>query len=90
MQWIGEFSAVQRAELQELEEMKKLIVSMGGNIDTIGKTNEQIMDIVTQVDQKLQKVLEDKSEVRQSCRLSFMMIYLEWDYRFYKTNAQRQ
>ena len=64
MQWIGEFSAVQRNELQELEAMKKLILGLSGNVDAIGKTNEQVKDMVGQVDKKLQKILEDKSEVR--------------------------
>ena len=63
MQWIGEFSAVQRTELRELEEMKKLMISLNGNLDVIGKTNEQVRVMVSQMDEKLQKVLEDKSEV---------------------------
>ena len=64
MQWTNEFSAVQHAELRELEDMKKLIIGLSGNVDAIGKSNEQVKDMVSQVDQKLQKVLEEKSEVR--------------------------
>ena len=63
MQWIGEFSAVQGAELRELEEMKKLIVGLSGNVDMIGKTNDEVKVMVSQLDAKLQKVLDDNTEV---------------------------
>ncbi|KAF8601635.1 kinase-like protein [Ceratobasidium sp. AG-I] len=77
MQWIGEFSAVQRTELHELEEMKKLIIGLNGNVDAIGKTNEQVRDMVSQVDEKLQKVLEDKSEILQSQGTTTMATYAD-------------
>ncbi|KAF8601638.1 kinase-like protein [Ceratobasidium sp. AG-I] len=77
MQWIGEFSAVQRAELQELADMKKLIVGLSGNVDTIGKTNDEVKSIVIQVDAKLQKVLDDNTEILQNQRTTTMASYTD-------------
>ncbi|KAF8601646.1 kinase-like protein [Ceratobasidium sp. AG-I] len=65
MQWIGEFSAIQRAELCELEGKKKLVVGHSGNLDVTGKTNEQVEEMASQMDESLQKVLEDSFEAPQ-------------------------
>ncbi|KAF8601634.1 kinase-like protein [Ceratobasidium sp. AG-I] len=77
MQWIDAFSAVQRAELNELEDMKKLIVDLSGNVDMIGETNEQVKTMVGHMGDKLQKVLEDMSEILQNQGTTTMTTYTD-------------
>ncbi|KAF8601633.1 kinase-like protein [Ceratobasidium sp. AG-I] len=66
MQWIDEFSAIQGAELRELEEICKLIIQLGENVDMIGVTNEQAKSMASQMEETLQKVLEDKAEIMRN------------------------
>ncbi|KAG9091930.1 hypothetical protein FS749_016134, partial [Ceratobasidium sp. UAMH 11750] len=66
MQWIGEFNAVQRQELAQLEQMRTLMEGMDMKLDAAGRTGDKIMTITSETLELLRKVVDEKVAILQN------------------------
>ncbi|KAG9084662.1 hypothetical protein FRC07_013580, partial [Ceratobasidium sp. 392] len=66
MQWIGEFDAVQRRELAQLEQMRTLMEGMDIKLNSAAQTQDTIVTVTTETLELLRKVVDEKVAILQN------------------------
>ncbi|KAG8691037.1 hypothetical protein FRC09_011747 [Ceratobasidium sp. 395] len=68
MQWVGEFDAVQRRELAQLEQMRTLMEKMGINLNMnmAVQTQDSILKVTTEINELLGGIIAEKVAILQN------------------------
>ncbi|QRV97875.1 Serine/threonine-protein kinase [Ceratobasidium sp. AG-Ba] len=75
LQWVGEFNAVQKQELIQLEQMRSLMQEMNMRLDFMAHSQETVKEMTTATHEMLKKVVDDKFEILQNQATTPVAIY---------------
>ncbi|KAG8722698.1 hypothetical protein FRC09_005829 [Ceratobasidium sp. 395] len=66
MQWVGEFDAVQRREIAQLEQMRTLMNGMDLKLDAAANTQDTIVKVTSETLTLLQNIMDEKVAILQN------------------------